>query len=111
MPGLGTWIAVGMALIFIGIIIIAVATMYEAASASQQSQQGKVQAGGVIMIGPVPIIFGTSWRMAIIAIVLAIVLIALVMAMMFLFRPVPAPSAPSPAQAVDVLRALIASGP
>ncbi|ESQ21686.1 MAG: Protein of unknown function DUF131 [uncultured Acidilobus sp. CIS] len=46
------------------------------------------------MIGPVPIIFGTSWRMAIIAIVLAIVLIAIALVMMLLVgRAVAVPQA------------------
>lgn len=39
--------------------------------------EGRVQGGGVVMVGPIPIIFGTDARWASVAIVLAIVLIVL----------------------------------
>ncbi|MDG6985607.1 MAG: DUF131 domain-containing protein [Nitrososphaerota archaeon] len=38
----------------------------------------KVRGGGVVMIGPIPIIFGSDTRWASVAIVLAIVLMLLV---------------------------------
>jgi len=45
---------------------------------SQARREGaEVRGGGVIMIGPVPIIFGTDMKWASVAIVLAIVLIVL----------------------------------
>ncbi|MFP4169536.1 MAG: TIGR00304 family membrane protein [Methanomassiliicoccales archaeon] len=43
---------------------------------------GKKRFGGVVLIGPVPIIFGSDWRMALIAIALAIALILI--ALLFL---------------------------
>jgi len=45
---------------------------------SQARREGaEVRGGGVIMIGPVPIIFGTDMKWASVAIILAIVLIVL----------------------------------
>ena len=38
---------------------------------------GQVKGGGVVMIGPVPIIFGSDMKWASVAIVLAIILIVL----------------------------------
>ncbi|MFP3286191.1 MAG: DUF131 domain-containing protein [Acidilobus sp.] len=92
MAGIGLWITVGITLILIGMAVIIAATLLSALG--QQPSQQKVEAGGVIMIGPIPIIFGTSWRMAIIAIVLAIVLIAVALVMMLLVgRAVAVPQA------------------
>jgi len=48
------------------------------AMVSQGRREGaEVKGGGVIMIGPVPIIFGTDMKWASVAIILAIVLIVL----------------------------------
>ena len=34
-----------------------------------------IKGGGVILIGPIPIVFGSSWKLAIISIIIAIILI------------------------------------
>jgi uncharacterized protein (TIGR00304 family) len=49
--------ALGIGLIFVGILIIVIATILLAVAGAKK---GKVKSGGVIMIGPVPIIFGTD---------------------------------------------------
>ncbi len=49
--------ALGAALIAVGIIIIVVAIIL---ASMRVSEKGKVKGAGVIMIGPVPIIFGTD---------------------------------------------------
>jgi uncharacterized protein (TIGR00304 family) len=50
-----------------------------AAMLSQGKREGsQVRGGGVVMIGPVPIIFGSDMKWASVAIVLAIILILLV---------------------------------
>jgi len=41
--------------------------------------RGGVQGGGVVMIGPIPIIFGSDAKWASVAIALAIVLVVLVL--------------------------------
>jgi uncharacterized protein (TIGR00304 family) len=49
--------ALGIALIFIGMLIIIIAAILISVSGAQK---GKVKGGGVILIGPIPIIFGTD---------------------------------------------------
>ena len=54
----GTLYALGIALIFIGVLFIIVAIVL--ISVSGAKSEGRVRGGGVIMIGPIPIIFGTD---------------------------------------------------
>jgi uncharacterized protein (TIGR00304 family) len=42
----------------------------------------KLKGGGIVLIGPIPIIFGTSWKITLTLIILAIVIILLIL---FLF--------------------------
>ena len=49
--------ALGIALIFIGVLVIVVAFILLFISGAGKS---KVKGGGVVMFGPVPIIFGTD---------------------------------------------------
>ena len=67
-----TLILTGMALIFIGFLLVFIGTL-----ASALGGEGEVEGGGVIMIGPIPIVFGTSRGAAGMAMVLAIILMAL----------------------------------
>jgi uncharacterized protein (TIGR00304 family) len=86
--------AVGIALLFIGIIALflsffvsmtAGATRAQAETRSsdevevEEWQKPEVKGGGVVLIGPVPIIIGSDWRMAITAAILAILLIGMVL--------------------------------
>lgn len=47
----------GIALIFVGVLLIVIAVVLLSASGAEK---GKVKGGGAIIIGPVPIIFGTD---------------------------------------------------
>ena len=49
--------ALGIALIFVGVLIIVIAVILLSISGAEK---GKVEGGGAIIIGPVPIIFGTD---------------------------------------------------
>jgi len=49
--------ALGITLIFVGILVIVIAVVLLAVSGGKN---GKVKGGGAIIIGPVPIIFGTD---------------------------------------------------
>jgi uncharacterized protein (TIGR00304 family) len=62
----------GMLLVLAGVGVMAVAMLTQG-----RKDGGEVKGGGVIMIGPVPIIFGSDMKWATVAIVLAIVLIVL----------------------------------
>jgi uncharacterized protein (TIGR00304 family) len=52
-----TLYTLGITLIFIGILIIIIAVILVSVSGSRK---GKVKGGGAILIGPIPIIFGTD---------------------------------------------------
>jgi len=42
---------------------------------SQQTNKASVKGGGVVLIGPIPIIFGSNWKIAVFLMVLAIIFI------------------------------------
>ena len=64
----------GLALIFLGIAIIIVAFILFAFRGAEKTE--KVRGGGIILIGPFPIIFGTDRESLKILILLTLVLIA-----------------------------------
>jgi uncharacterized protein (TIGR00304 family) len=69
----------GIALVFVGIIIIIIAIIM---ASMRGTGKGKVKGAGVIMIGPIPIIFGTDKSSVKTVLALALALtIALVIAM------------------------------
>lgn len=69
----------GLALIIIGIGVIVLAAVIISV---KSSQKGNVKAAGVIMVGPVPIIFGTDKETAKTVLTLAIILTALAIVLM-----------------------------
>lgn len=66
----------GIVLVLVGIGVIAVSMLAEGRSAGAE-----VKGGGVVMIGPVPVIFGSDARWASLAMALAIILILLTLAL------------------------------
>ncbi|TRO46571.1 DUF131 domain-containing protein [Candidatus Bathyarchaeota archaeon] len=52
-----TLYALGIALIFVGVLVILIAVFLLSVSGAKK---GEVKGGGAIIIGPVPIIFGTD---------------------------------------------------
>jgi len=71
-------ILLGIVLIFLGMLILMLSLW--------RAGEGRAEAGGVVIVGPVPIVFGTSQRVAATVMVLAIVLTALVL-LLFLLGP------------------------
>jgi uncharacterized protein (TIGR00304 family) len=69
---------VGVAIILVGFLVVFLAMMSEGKSSEDEGKRTRVKGGGVILIGPIPIIFGSDARWTSIAIVLTIVLILLV---------------------------------
>lgn len=61
-----------VALVGMGIMMVAVAS-------HGKGSGGEARGGGVVMIGPIPIIFGTDAKWASLAVVLAIALIVIVL--------------------------------
>lgn len=72
----------GFALVIIGFIMAFVAMILIAAKAATGS--GKTRGGGVLLIGPFPIVFGTDRESVKVLMVLAIVLIVIVFVFMLL---------------------------
>jgi uncharacterized protein (TIGR00304 family) len=79
----------GTLMIFIGFIIVFIGVIYELAKSvrrssrvkSEEQEERKTEVGGVIFLGPIPIIFGSSkniskW-MLVVAAIITIVLILL----------------------------------
>jgi uncharacterized protein (TIGR00304 family) len=62
--------AIGWLLVTLGFIFVAVSLLQSAA-------QGGASLGGVLMIGPIPIVFGSSPEMAVASMLLAMALMAL----------------------------------
>jgi uncharacterized protein (TIGR00304 family) len=59
-------ILLGIVLIFVGMLILMLSLW--------RAGEERAEAGGVVIVGPVPIVFGTSQRVATMVMVLAIVL-------------------------------------
>lgn len=64
-------IMLGIAVVFLGFLMILIGTIMGASGG-----EAEVEGGGIIMIGPIPIVFGTQ-RGAMIAMILAIILMVL----------------------------------
>jgi uncharacterized protein (TIGR00304 family) len=74
-----TLYGLGTALVFAGIMVMAVATVLIILSRGRKT--GKVRAGGAIIIGPVPIVFGTDKETLKTVLLLSIILTALLIAL------------------------------
>jgi uncharacterized protein (TIGR00304 family) len=70
---------IGVAIILLGFLVVFLAMISGSRSSEKEEGQTKVRGGGVILIGPIPIIFGSDAKWTSIAIVLTIVLIVLVL--------------------------------
>lgn len=82
MPDWALLIAAGIILIILGFLLAAFGVMRSGEESAgpeggQETREGKVKGGGVILIGPVPIVFGSDKRYALILVILAIVLMLL----------------------------------
>jgi uncharacterized protein (TIGR00304 family) len=70
-------------LILLGIVLI-ILGMFILMLSLWRAGEGRGEAGGVVIVGPVPIVFGTSQRIAATVMVLAIALTVVVL-LLFLF--------------------------
>jgi uncharacterized protein (TIGR00304 family) len=70
--------SIGSTLVFVGfaIVIIAIILLF---LKNAKIEKGKVKGGGVVIIGPIPIIFGTDKESVKIILVLSIILMILVL--------------------------------
>jgi len=77
-----TLYSLGAALVFAGVLIMIVATALLLMSKSGKA--GKVRGGGAIIIGPIPIVFGTDKQSLKTALLLSIVLTTLLIALVIM---------------------------
>ncbi|RMF91743.1 MAG: DUF131 domain-containing protein [Methanobacteriota archaeon] len=72
----GELVVLGAALVLLGMVMIFAGILGETLSAKGDART-EVRGGGVVMIGPIPLIFGTDRESAQTVMVLAIVLVVL----------------------------------
>jgi uncharacterized protein (TIGR00304 family) len=78
----GLFYAVGVALIVLGVLVILFAVFRHSGPTDENGQEtkgGRVKGGGVVIIGPVPIVFGSDKKTVKSLLVLSIVLTVLVL--------------------------------
>lgn len=72
-------VIVGMGIILVGFLVVLLATVASGKPSEEGERRTEVKGGGVILIGPIPIVFGSDAKWASIAIALAIVLVVIVL--------------------------------
>ncbi|UTB32578.1 MAG: TIGR00304 family protein [Methanobacterium sp. ERen5] len=73
-------ILTGFGVVMLGIVMIFLGTLLQSSSDNQLNSDGSntnIQTGGVIMIGPIPIIFGNNKGMVGVSVAFAIVLMVI----------------------------------
>ena len=80
-PLFNTLVVAGIALVFIGFLLIFLGFLLGFTAGGR----GKVEGGGVVIIGPFPIVFASSERAAKALMIIAIVFFAFVVALYFIF--------------------------
>jgi uncharacterized protein (TIGR00304 family) len=78
MADLTVFYAIGIALVIVGVIVTVAAIIR--ASTGNSKEKGRVRGAGVIMIGPIPIIFGTDKKSvkAVLALALSLSIVVLI---------------------------------
>lgn len=79
MPDLSFLIIFGIASIILGFFLVALGMMRSIQESESSAE--KVKGGGIILIGPIPIVFGSDKRYALILMILAVVLMLLALAL------------------------------
>ncbi len=89
--GSGIFALIGIIFIFIAIILFSFGFVSEAQPFEKypyekevpSEQKKSIKGGGVVLIGPIPIVFGSSWKIAVVLMILAIIIIIV---SLFVFR-------------------------
>ena len=83
MADLTLFYAVGIALVIVGVVVIVAAIIR--ASTGSSKEVGRVRGAGVIMIGPIPIIFGTDKKSvkAVLALALSLSIVVLIILVIY----------------------------
>jgi len=72
-----TLVFIGIVAVIIGMLLIFLGTVFLSSSKAEGDGNTKVSTGGVVLIGPIPIIFGNDKGMVTIAIVAAIIIMVI----------------------------------
>ena len=78
----GALYALGVVLIFVGVLIIVIAVILLSISGAEK---GEVKGGGAIIIGPVPVIFGTDKKSLKTVLLLSLALTVLLVVAMVIY--------------------------
>ncbi len=73
------FVSIGMGLVIIGMLLLMIGSVIG-------KEETDIEYGGLIMIGPIPIAFGSSKGMIITALTIGIILICAILALSFLVR-------------------------
>lgn len=74
---------IGFALIFLGLLLTVIKRRPKAETEEEresEDKRSKVRGGGVVLIGPIPVIFGTDRKALLIAVIASLIFIALYLA-------------------------------
>jgi uncharacterized protein (TIGR00304 family) len=71
--------SIGLTLIFVGFALVFIAVVLLFLRGVKGKGRGKVKGGGVVIVGPIPIIFGTDKESVKIILILSIILVALLL--------------------------------
>lgn len=74
--------SLGIALVFMGVLIMVIAVVLLIISGAEK---GKVKSGGAVIIGPVPIIFGTNQKIIKTILLLSLGLTAMIVVAMVIY--------------------------
>jgi uncharacterized protein (TIGR00304 family) len=74
----------GIVLVIIGVLLVFVGVLHSILAPGKAG--GRVEAGGAVIIGPFPLIFGTSSKAALAASIIALVILVVLVALMLLSR-------------------------
>lgn len=77
---------VGLAMVLAGFALVFFAIVASGRRSQEDGEGARVRGGGVVMVGPIPIVFGSDAKWASIAMVLAIILIVLALLSGVLFQ-------------------------
>lgn len=78
--------AIGLTIIFLGLLLIMFGTLFELNKKSDEKTKGeeKTEFGGVIFIGPIPIVFGSNKKIAKIMLIIGIIIFVVFLLLTFI---------------------------
>ena len=76
------YVTIGIALIILGFLVLIIGSLLNLGSSGSSSGEGELKGGGVILIGPIPIGFGTDRTSMIVVMAIAVILMLITYAVM-----------------------------